>query len=104
MANTFAIVRQGESLDFVFDRCGDDLTDWTCTIEVKKYPTDTSYITAREITAVGNTFPGYLTSTETASLGVGAYRLIGNLVNSITDQEEQLMETKRFNITNSWAT
>lgn len=99
--NKIAIVRQGESLPFTFDRGTESIEGWVCTIEVKNFTDDTSSIT-RIIPAVGNAWPGFLTSAETALLAVGLYRLIGVLTNSTTDEEEQV--PIRFNITDSWAT
>lgn len=104
MANPFTIIRKGESLPFVFDRSGESIEGWICTIEVKEFPSDTSAITPRIISPDGDTWPGFLTSDETASLPVAGYRLIGVLKNASTNEEEQVMETTRFNITNSWAT
>jgi len=94
-------VRQGESLQFVFDRDGESIDGWICTIEVKKFPGDASSIT-RVITPEGNEWPGFLTQTETSALAIGTYRLIGVLTNSSTDEEEQ--EIIRFNLTDTWAT
>jgi len=103
MGNGFTIIRKGESLPFVFDRSGEEITDWVCTIEVKRFPSDTSVITPRIIEPVDRTWPGFLTSTESATLDNKAYRLIGVLKNAVTNEEEQVMETTRFNITSSWA-
>lgn len=103
MANAFTIIRKGESLPFVFDRSGEEVTDWVCTIYVKRFTSDTSLITPRIITAVDRTWPGFLTSTETNTLPVGDYRLIAVLDNAVSDEEEQVMETTRFNVTSSWA-
>lgn len=100
-SNKIAIVRQGESLPFKFDRGPESIDGWVCTIEVKKFPGDTSSLT-RIIPAVGNAWPGFLTSAETALLSNGLYRLIGVLTESITGEEEQV--PIRFNITDSWAT
>ena len=103
MGNEITVVRKGESLPFVFDRAGESIDGWVCTIEVKKVPSDSSLIT-RVITPDGDTWPGFLTSTETSALAIGTYRLIGALTNSSTNEEEQITETTRFNITDSWAT
>lgn len=100
MAKT-QVVREGESLPFVFDRGDESIEGWVCTIEVKKFPGDTSSLT-RVIPAVGNSWPGFLTSAETSGLAIGTYRLIGVLTNTTTGEEEQV--PLRFNITDSWAT
>ena len=103
MANPFAIVRKGESLNFVFDRDGESIDGWICTISVKTFPADTSAISPRVITPVGRTWPGFLTSTETDTLAIGDYRLIGLLTNATTNEEEQETEFNRFNVTEAWA-
>ncbi len=102
MANEIQIVRQGESLSFTFDRDGEEISGWTCTINVKIYSSDTSLIT-RTIEPDENNreWNGYLTSTETSALSVATYRLIGILTDSETDEEEQIVI--RFRITDSWA-
>ncbi len=96
------VIRQGESLDFTFDRSGESIVSWICTINVKQFPGDTSLITrviAPDSTA--NTWQGFLTQTETDALDPGLYMLIGILTNSSTDEEEQV--PVRFNVTPSWA-
>ena len=95
------VVRKGESLPFTFDRGGESITGWICTMQVREFPGDTASI-SRVITAVGDTWPGFLTQTETSALGVGLWRLIGVLAKATTDEEEQV--PLRFNITDSWAT
>lgn len=104
MANGFTIIRQGESLPFIFDRSGESIEGWICTIEIKTFTSDTSLITPRIISPNGREWPGFLTSDETAALPVNGYRLIGVLTNATNNEEEQIMETTRFNITDSWAT
>lgn len=96
-----SVVRQGESLPFVFDRGDESIDGWICTIEVKNFTGDPADI-SRVITPEGGEWPGFLTSSETSLLAVGLYRLIGVLTNSSTDEEEQVI--LRFNITDSWAT
>ncbi len=103
MSNPFAIVRKGESLDFVFDRGGDSIAGWICTIEVKTFPADTSVISPRVIAPIDGKWPGFLTSTETDTLEIGDYRLIGKLTNATTDEEEQQTELNRVNVTDAWA-
>lgn len=96
-----SIVRKGTDFEFVFDLGGESIDGWVATINVRKFTGDTSLIT-RVITADGNTWPGFLTSAETALLDVGLYRLVGVLVNATTDEERQPLI--RFNITDTWAT
>ena len=96
-----AIVRQGESLPFQFDRADESIQGWVCLIEVKKLTSDAALI-SRTITPTGTVWLGFLTSTETTPLAIGLYRLLGALTNASTDEEEQVL--LRFNITDSWAT
>ena len=70
-----------------------------CTVEVKKFPADTAII-SRIIPAVNNTWPGFLTSTETAALGVDTYWLIAQIKNATTDEERQIPE--RFQVSKVW--
>jgi len=103
MSNQITIIAQGESVPFLFDRGGQSIEDWICTIEVKKLPSDAADIT-RVITPVDGAWPGFLTSTETTALSLGLYRLNGILTNSTTDEEEQVTQTTRFKVGDSWAT
>jgi len=97
--NGITVIRQGGDLSFVFDRDGEEITGFICTVEVKKFPADIAII-SRVIPAVGNTWPGFLTSTETAALDVGTYFLIAQLKNSTTDEERQIPE--RFQVSKAW--
>lgn len=103
MSNEITIISQGESLPFQFDRGGQSIENFVCTIEVKMIPSDVSSIT-RVITPVDDAWPGFLTSTETSALSLGLYRLLGILTNSSTDEEEQVTQTTRFKVGDSWAT
>jgi len=100
------VIRQGEDLEFVFDLNGEDISGWICTIFVKRFPADDDdeFIIPRQIPPDGRTWPGFLTSVETASLPVSSkspYFLTGVLTNSSTDQERQI--PRRFNVTVPWA-
>ena len=95
-------IYSGESLPFCFDLDGDDISGWICTMIVKKFPADTATI-ERVIAAVGNAWPGFLTSTETAALTLNSktpYILAGILTNASTGEEEQV--PIRFSIAPSW--
>ncbi len=106
-SETITVLRRGESLPFVFDRSGESIVDWTCEIQVKKFPTDGSNDYAfvpRFITpdTASNDFPGFLTSSEINALTEnGLFRLIGLLENTETDEQEQI--ELRFDLTQSWA-
>jgi len=93
------VIRQGGDLSFVFDRDGEDITGFVCTVEVKKFPADTAII-SRIIPPVNEEWPGFLTSTETAALAVDTYWLIAQLKNSTTDEERQIPE--RFQVSKAW--
>lgn len=92
-------IKQGESLPFQFDRGGESLSGWTCTISVKKFPSDTA-ILSRAITPVGNTWPSFLTQAETALFGIGTHQIIGKLEKTGTDEEEQ--EVLKFHVQEAW--
>jgi len=93
------IIRQGGDLQFVFDRDGADISGFVCLIEVKVFPDDTAII-SRVIPPVGNTWPGFLTSTETAALKVGLHFLIAKITNAAKQEERQVPE--RFQVTKQW--
>lgn len=101
--SSIPVIRQGEDLEFVFDLDGESIEGWIATIQVKRFPSDDPII-EREIPAVRRSWPGFLTSTETADLAVSStspYFLTGVLTNSSTDQERQI--PRRFNVTVPWA-
>jgi len=88
MADQMSTVRKGGSFPFVFDRSGETIDGWICTIKVKKYPGDTPAI-SRVIEAVDNEWPGYLTSSETAALTFsGETMLFGEITNASEDREQ----------------
>lgn len=100
MADPIEIVQQGESLPFAFDRNGESVTGWTCTIEVKQYPDDSALV-SRGIALDGNQkFSGFLTGTETGALSAGLYYLIATLTNATTDEPEVI--PVRFQVAVGW--
>jgi len=92
-------IRQGESLPFEFDRDGQDITDYTCLIEVKMFPDDVAII-SRVILPEDGKWTGFLTQTETMDLDVGLYYLTAQLSNVSTDEEEQ--KPTRFQVAKAW--
>lgn len=100
------VIRQGESLPFVFDRGGEDTTGYICTIFVKQFPADVADIT-RVIPLTTNSktgfaeWSGFLTSTETAALALGLWIINAKLVKAATDEEEAI--PVRFQIVVPWA-
>jgi len=100
------VIRQGESLPFVFDRSGESLDDFVCTINVKQFPADAASISrVIEVStdpATGDAvWSGFLTSTETSALNTGLWYITAILVNSTDDEEEAV--PVRFQITVAWA-
>lgn len=87
-ANSMQTVRKGRSLPFVFDRNGETIENWICTINVKRFPGDTADI-SRVIEPDGLEWPGFLTSTETAALAaLGTWMLIGTITNATENRAE----------------
>ncbi len=96
-------LRRGESLDFCFDLGGEPITDWICTMEVRMYTGDDAEISrVIEPDTSNRSWPGFLTSSETAGLSsVGTYRILGILTNATTEEQRQVTGV-RFNLTESW--
>jgi len=105
MPNKLQVIQQGESLPFSFDRGGESLDDYICTIFVKEFPNGSVLIT--RVIPLGENelgeaaWVGFLTSTETAALAVSLFYLTGKLTNSLTDEEEQV--PIRFKVSKVWA-
>lgn len=93
-------IKQGESLPFTFDRDGESITGWVCTIYLKTFPSDDS-ILSRVIPPTNEAWIDFLTQDETKDLDITHYRLIGKLINSTDDKEE--IKTLRFNVAKAWA-
>lgn len=96
-----AIIPQGNTLDFFFDRDGADLKGWVLTLQVRRFASDTADI-SRVITLddTRQEWRGRLTSTDTAALEIGHYRLVGRMVNATRDEREDVI--LRFHITRPW--
>jgi len=93
------IIKQGESLPFVFDLDGESTSGWVCTLNLKRYPDDTTSIN-RTITAIDDKWTGFLTNDETEDLLVSQYTLTANLVKATTDEKD--VKTKRFYVSRAW--
>ena len=96
-----AIIPQGNTLTFFFDRQATELKNWVLTLQVRRFVGDAALIS--RVIAPDDTrqeWRGQLTSTETAALATGPYRLVGRMVNSVTDQREDVIV--RFHITKPW--
>ena len=88
-------VRRGRSLSFVFDRDGQSISGYTCTIEVKRFNGAASEI-SRVIAPNGSEWPGFLTASETTALGdLGTWLLVG----VITKDDTTEYQTIRFHLT-----
>jgi hypothetical protein len=107
--NKIVSIQQGESLPFKFDRGGDSIVNWTCTISWKQFPADAATPTPRIVApaADGLSWTGFLTNTETDGLAIntagvgGLWWLTATLFNVVTDELEQI--PVRFNVTEKWA-
>lgn len=101
------VIRNGESLPFSFNLGTQDTTGYVCTISVRQYPDEAAefsrVVEPSEVPATGLfVWSGFLTSTETAGLGVGMWILNASLVNASTGQDSQI--PVRFQITPNWKT
>lgn len=99
--NKIIRIQAGESLPFKFDRGGEDIDGWVCTITAKQYPGNTAAIN-RIIPpdAQDKSWSGYLTADETSPLAVGLWFLTGSLVNLSTNEMEQI--PVRFGVAPAW--
>ena len=100
-SNMVRVLDQGDSLAFFFDRSGLALGNWTLTINIKTYASDTALMS--RIIALdpsGRFWEDHLTATETAALALGNYRLTGHMFNATTDESDEV--ELRFNITKAW--
>ena len=89
-------VRKGRSLPFSFDRDGESISGYICTIKVQRYNGDTPAI-SRVITPDNGEWPGHLTAAETAALNsLGTWMLIGVITNATDDKAEY--QTIRFHV------
>ncbi len=104
MMNKLLRVQQGESLPFKFDRDGGTIAGWVCTISLVNRPGDTDLLTGsgRVIAPRDSdrSFPGFLTNTETAPLGIKLFYLIASLVNLTTNELEEIQA--RVDVTQKW--
>lgn len=85
------VIQRGESLPFIFDRSGESISGFVCTITVKQFPKDIPSI-SRVIPPdiIRNEWTGFLTETETSALDTGLWILNALLVSVTTDQEETI--------------
>ena len=97
------VANQGESVDFVFDRGGQPIDGFICTIVVKEFAADAALIERVVEPDEGSaSWSGFLTSTETGGLPIGTtYRFMAILANAATDEQDEI-ET-RLSITGSYA-
>lgn len=92
-------IKQGESFPFTFNRGGEDISGWVCTINLKQYPDDTPII-KRTITATDDEWSGTLTNQDTKNLDINQYMLIANITNATTGEKE--VDIDRFYVSKSW--
>lgn len=77
------------SLPFQFDRGGQSIDGFVCTMSVQIKPGGTVFL-SRVIEPTGDEWTGYLTSGETFTLPPGVYRIIGILVSTSTAEQQTL--------------
>jgi hypothetical protein len=84
------IVQSGANLNFCFKlKCNKEPSGYICTIYVKQFPGSTASIErVIPLDSETNTWKGFLTSTETASLDLGHQWLTGSMVNSSEDKAQ----------------
>ena len=102
LGNPLVIVSAGSTLDFVFDRDGQLVENWACTILVKKYPYEDAEVSRVVPLDEHQTWRGFLTQAETDSLTRrGIYRMIAVLTNSTTGEKEEI--PARFQLNDPWS-
>ena len=98
-------IKQGESVPFSFDLDGASLTGYTCTINVKQYPSDTASVSRTVIASTqpdgSQAFSGFLTQTETAALATGMWVITAVMNKASTDEET--VKQSRFQVSTDWA-
>ena len=91
IGNPLSIIQKGESLNFVFDRDGEDVDGWVCVLTVKKFQSSTAEIERTIELDNNDQWSGFLTRIETAALiSSGIYRMIGTLTNTSTNEKETI--------------
>ena len=106
-------VKKGESLDFSFDRGGESLDGFICTLKVMQFKGDTPIISrvieiSTDETTGNQVWAGFITSTEMDTLdnstNSNTWWAIGLLTNATTDEEEQISQgSVRFKLGAAWA-
>ena len=108
------VLIKGDSLEFSFDRGGDSMDDWVCTLNVLQFPGDTPAI-SRVIESSTNSstgeeeWAGFITAAESALLtnstspNANGWQVIGKLVNSTTGEQETVVQgSTRFSQSPTW--
>ena len=95
-------IAQGGSMPVTFDRDGESIDGWTCTIYVKQYINDDATI-VRQLSVdpeCPTQWSGLLTSADTAQLDVGLWHVFANLKNVTTGEARQVKAGSiRFEVT-----
>lgn len=94
------IIQRGESFPFVFDRGGEPIDGWLCTIFVKRYPGNTASI-SRAITPTNGVWSGFLTAAETTPLPISQQIITAKLTNASTNKAEE--QSIKFYVSSPWA-
>lgn len=97
------VANKGESVDFVFDRGGESISGFVCTIFVKEFSSDSAIITrVVEPDSDSESWSGFLTSSETDLLTPGTtYRFMAVLASATTGEQDEIQT--RLSITATWA-
>ena len=90
-------VQQGGTFSFNAGFSGDDVSGLTVNIAVKQYPGDTAAI-ERAIAYSNGSFPGTLTSVETAALAVGQWFIHIQA----TDSDEDIRAPIKLYVSKGW--
>lgn len=109
IGNPITIIRDGGDLPFVFDRDGESVEGYVCTVTVKQFPEiDLSTIIPDFVVpAVGNEWPGELTPGQTQLLRASSltvttspFYLTARITNATTNESREVPE--RFQLATSW--
>lgn len=95
-------IAQGGSLPVTFDRDGESIDGWTCTIYVKQHIKDDATIVRQLEVDPDNPlrWSGLLTSADTSLLSVGQWQVFANLNNASTGEARQVKSGSiRFEVT-----
>lgn len=101
IGNPIKMIRSGESLSFSFDRGGETITGWECTINVVQEMGGTLLVDRTISPDQCSKWTGEVKSTETATMASPeTYRLVATIANDATNEQETVVT--RFRVTDNW--